>query len=1767
MDKEPLTFPNDDNIFDSSKSDKISPTVGEGCSANDSVMSDCVPNSSDKEDSRDNSVAKPRPSNCCENGCCYDPTVDDFGFRNLIEDNDSQTNEPTRQCTCRLRSTSSKSNQSPSTTHQLPKPSKFKVHETAKKMRTRSISMEEKIIVPKKIVKKKRKYIGGRGSLDCVARSKRKKIKKTAPQKGSVSNSNTIQTSRDIGETHEQKCDQNVDSVTVKENVSVIKRQNIGIKVDGLVESGRTLCNEGSQNLENKATELNSNVCLSKSVTRKPKTAREPKCRICDRIFKSVKLLQKHNKVPCKIKHTRNLCQKVLRPKRAPVEHLSSLKQKPKQNLTSKKSKNVLRPQLLPVRRISDTTLFILPKAKKGGKKRRKSAPVFIYSPPIKEYKNTSLGVHMTYKSLPFKEKFFFDLGMISTEHLNKDSCDTRMMDVCEGFSPDSEMDRQLSSQEMIDVVGPCTPPPILEKIPDLDIFPVHSPSSCSDLEPPILEVISELQFQDSSSEVLSHSNSTICRKTSMTPMMFPLPPTAGKDVLPVLETNKEKKTSSIRTAAQSQTSQNFMSHNEQNESDEKEKHSNETSFECNSQESVQEQMTEIFTKYFISPEKQKQNPNLKSVKQTDLFSRNLSRESRNNQEIIPIHNQEQLSDIEMRDIQTCHLSCSSSKMYELQKTADTSPDSLMVDMQNTSQIECTCTSTDRLDTVTEQPQESQMGRFLQEEDPSTQNLLLVGDNPVGNSISETPLTLPASVEVSAAENLEQQMSNHAAPCDADVHMIIDTEVEIHQSAQPVTHKLSVDQVESEVNPKEHLTELRSENVQSHATALSSPCKSSTTRHFTDLLADLCSPPHSEGIAADTSIWSKIQPLPPHSVTDKETSSSEKTKDSQKLGERHFMDAIMAAAIDIGKTTSSATVNTVSNSLCRKIQKVTVAVQTDADSFTEKMLHSSNNYLASRTDTPATDQDLLCSDMVGSETFETMCATRKLKPSETKNLETERADNNRNLEVNDHAIDLDINTVTKQTEICSDTSPVYVQEIQVETYPMQSSSKEGGVKESSPQDVTPDRSSPKDIVESLHPTISQSQPPLNESRSLESSTKLGSSKESSPQKGEGRNLFESLFSSLGKESDSNDSTGVSLSNTTPNNTECSIKEAVIYSPSQNNAHCNIEEAVIYSPSQNNTHCNIEEAVLYSPSQNNTYCNIEEAVIYSPSQNNTHCNIEEAVIYSPSQNNTHCDNEEAVTYPPPPKNTHYNNQPDISLQKDVSLKERLPQNLHVPQPNSQEVVVFPPPGSKLTVQAPDSPAPQFVGRTTSLPLGLSRDIPDIKNRTNLLEIVAKSLGIYSDENQDPQTVNSAGKQTSAAETVESDVATENPQSEISPVFVNMPFVQSTSYIGEAEDSSVQIIVMNNQSTSNDYTSDINVIDLPSKQEITTKLMGNSSGLLHQSEQHSSDLDRSYQDSCLSQKTCSRCVATCAGDMSSSLSKCSCSVVVDKIVVPSVVSNTITSQKPGVKVVMCGVEDLKKQDNSCIVIANKSSLQINSSGQSTSSIGTWHDQEAAGVSQLRENLCNTPILPDHCNQEVEERSLHLSDATSGSIVVGQNSQHNSSITSSSMSYLTPVINVSSCGTPTLYDIHPVSSVDGLNSNAMITDIHLSTIDTRDVSEPVAMVTEEVNKPVVMVTGEAIESDVTMVTNLDSVTTEEVNVCSGSWGEPNVMVQYVQDFDCDQNVSYIVLDNEQKHGSDPFVITESSFLQTGETILCSEEEGLLNSKEQPLQAAVMN
>ena len=291
------------------------------------------------------------------------------------------------------------------------------------------------------------------------------------------------------------------------------------------------------------------------SADKKKKPPKEPKCRICDKIFKTLILLQRHNKVPCKIKNTRNWCQKVLRPKRRSCVTNNI----PEQRVSSgKNSKNVkfnlpiARPHLLPVRRISDASVEI-PKVKKVNKKRRKSAPPIIYIPYVKEYNNRHINVRVKYETLSNRDKYFFDLGMIPSVSLMPQCLESNHISDIQNIAIKSENERDnMPVSSCPQVRRSLTPPPQLEKIIYIKIDEdENAEGNFDELSPPVLEAISRHSPKKVSPKLKATIYSPQFKKTSIKrPRSKPVSPKPHQPSFspPVLSPKKDLSQNMIKT-------------------------------------------------------------------------------------------------------------------------------------------------------------------------------------------------------------------------------------------------------------------------------------------------------------------------------------------------------------------------------------------------------------------------------------------------------------------------------------------------------------------------------------------------------------------------------------------------------------------------------------------------------------------------------------------------------------------------------------------------------------------------------------------------------------------------------------------------------------------------------------------------------------------------------------------------------------------------------------------------------------------------------------------------------------------------------------------------------------------------------------------------------------------------------------------------------------------------------------------------------------------
>ena len=249
-----------------------------------------------------------------------------------------------------------------------------------------------------------------------------------------------------------------------------------------------------------------------KTVKKKAKKARTPKCRVCDKEFKTIEQLRKHNKVPCKVRLTRNLTQKVLRPKRLEkVVPLQSVKKKKKQKVLPAKPKMIT----LINRRFTDKSLDFN-KDKKGKLKTRRKS-LYDYNFCITRstgYRNANLDVLVQYDSLDEKEQHFFHLGLVGTDHLpphykTPKSLIKRVLKENTSCTMEKVLEKEV--EEFVE-----DEPPVLEKVVDAagriqeDIYILRDEIH-REIEPPVLITVEGFGKSCSLNEASYVVNPTEC--------------------------------------------------------------------------------------------------------------------------------------------------------------------------------------------------------------------------------------------------------------------------------------------------------------------------------------------------------------------------------------------------------------------------------------------------------------------------------------------------------------------------------------------------------------------------------------------------------------------------------------------------------------------------------------------------------------------------------------------------------------------------------------------------------------------------------------------------------------------------------------------------------------------------------------------------------------------------------------------------------------------------------------------------------------------------------------------------------------------------------------------------------------------------------------------------------------------------------------------------------------------------------------------------------
>ncbi|XP_050411088.1 uncharacterized protein LOC126825501 [Patella vulgata] len=246
----------------------------------------------------------------------------------------------------------------------------------------------------------------------------------------------------------------------------------------------------------------------SKKRCSRPETHDFFKCRICDKTFKTQQQLQKHLQFPCKVFHTRNMCQKILRPKRGGTiitgKNIDVRKSKPVSNFSQSKSKSKSKIFRKPILLLDG--LRVLPnlfneRRQKPKTQKKKIVPVYTITPPRIKTIWLPNKPSLIVDNLTEKEQFLFEFGLVSRSHLVSDEIILDQNDL--PIIPDINDDRSknLFAPLSISTDAHCLEnsqcvndlyflPPVLERMDDSRCLDDEELSE----EPPILSPILDIQ-------------------------------------------------------------------------------------------------------------------------------------------------------------------------------------------------------------------------------------------------------------------------------------------------------------------------------------------------------------------------------------------------------------------------------------------------------------------------------------------------------------------------------------------------------------------------------------------------------------------------------------------------------------------------------------------------------------------------------------------------------------------------------------------------------------------------------------------------------------------------------------------------------------------------------------------------------------------------------------------------------------------------------------------------------------------------------------------------------------------------------------------------------------------------------------------------------------------------------------------------------------------------------------------------------------------------
>ncbi|KAK6190046.1 hypothetical protein SNE40_001990 [Patella caerulea] len=314
-------------------------------------------------------------------------------------------------------------------------------------------------------------------------------------------------------------------------STTVIKTENVcdNGNGEGKQQSLNTINDENQPKSSGRNKKSSKTKKRSKSASKKRCSRQEThdffKCRICDKTFKTPQQLQKHLQFPCKVFHTRNMCQKILRPKRGgtiiPGKNIDIKKSKPVNNISQSKTKSkskIFRKPILLLDGLRVLPNLFSERRQKPKVQKKKIVPTYTITPPRIKTIWLPNKPSLIVDDLTQKEQFLYEFGLVSRSHLLSDEIileqnDLPIMPDINDKSPNLFAPLSISTDVHCLENSQCVNdlyflPPVLERMDDTRCLDDEELSD----EPPILSPILDIQATthhtlDSLSKISTNSN------------------------------------------------------------------------------------------------------------------------------------------------------------------------------------------------------------------------------------------------------------------------------------------------------------------------------------------------------------------------------------------------------------------------------------------------------------------------------------------------------------------------------------------------------------------------------------------------------------------------------------------------------------------------------------------------------------------------------------------------------------------------------------------------------------------------------------------------------------------------------------------------------------------------------------------------------------------------------------------------------------------------------------------------------------------------------------------------------------------------------------------------------------------------------------------------------------------------------------------------------------------------------------------------------------